>query len=152
MHKLSALAVLFAAAQISLSIATAAATGIGPLSGASGAGAPGPDRAAVLFVGGMSGGGAGMSGGGAGMSGGNAGGMGGGNFGPGGPSGGPNQSFGQPGEDQPENEKSSGYYTYQCLTPAGRCTFVAPASLRSNSLRSGADCDCPDGRSSGRIE
>jgi hypothetical protein len=150
MHKRSALAALFATTQITLSFAAAAASGVGPLSGLSGAGGPGPEGA-VIFAGGMSGGGAGMSGG-AGMGGGNAGGMGGGHFGFGGPFGSPSQSFGQPAEDQPGNGEPSSYYTYQCITPAGRCPFVAPASLRTNSLRSGADCVCADGRSKGRIE
>jgi hypothetical protein len=150
MHKPSKLAALCVTAQISFSIATATASGIAPLSGFPGPGALGPDRA-VLLVGGMGGGGGGMGGGGAGMGGGGAG-MGGSHFGVGEPFGGPNQSVGQPVEDQPSNEKSSDYYTYQCITPAGQCRFVAPASLRSNSLRSGAVCVCPDGQSKGRIE
>jgi hypothetical protein len=157
MHKLSVLGALCATVKINFSIATAAAAGIAPLSGFPGPGAPGPDRA-VLLVGGMGGGGAGMGGGGAGMGGGGAGmggggaGMGGSHFGVGEPFGRPNQNFGQPIEDQPGNEKSSDYYTYQCITLARRCPFVAPASLRSNSLRSGADCVCPGGQSKGRIE
>ena len=150
MHKLSVLGALCVTVKISFSIATAAAAGIAPLSGFPGSGAPSPDRA-VLLVGGMGGGGAGMGGAGAGMGGGGAG-MGGSHFGVGEPFGGPNQNFGQPVEDQPGNEKSSDYYTYQCITPAGQCPFVAPASLRSNALRSGADCVCPDGQSKGRIE
>ena len=68
MHKLGALGALCVTAQISFSIATAAAAGVSPLSGVPGPGAPGPDRAVVL-VGGMGGGGAGMGGGGAGMGG-----------------------------------------------------------------------------------
>ena len=68
MHKLSVLGALCLTAQISFSIATAAAAGISLLSGVPGPGAPGPDRA-VIFVGGMGGGGAGMGGGGAGMGG-----------------------------------------------------------------------------------
>jgi hypothetical protein len=43
-------------------------------------------------------------------------------------------------------------YTYQCITPSSRCSFVAPAALRANALRSGADCGCGSGRPQGRIE
>ncbi len=156
MHKLGVLGALCVTAQISFSIATAAAAGISPLSGVPGPGALGPDRAVVL-VGGMGGGGAGMGGGSAGMGGGGAGmgggfggmggaGMRGGQFGFGDPFLGPSQDSGR------ATENPSGDYTYQCITPARRCPFVAPASLRSNSLRSGADCVCPDGQSKGRIE
>jgi hypothetical protein len=150
MRKLSALGALCTTARISFSVATAAASGISPLAGVPDPGAPGPDRA-VVFVGGMGGGGAGMGGGGTGMGGGGAG-MGGGHFGFGNSFGGPGQDFGQPAENASGIREPSGDYTYQCITPARRCPFVAPASLRSNSLRSGADCVCPDGQSKGRIE
>ena len=103
MHKLGVLGALCVTAQISFSIATAAAAGISPLSGVPGPGALGPDRAVVL-VGGMGGGGAGMGGGSAGMGGGGAGmgggfggmggaGMRGGQFGFGDPFLGPSQDF-----------------------------------------------------------
>jgi hypothetical protein len=150
MHKLGALIALCVTAQIGFSVATAAELGIGQISGFSGPGSPNPVPAPVIFVGGMGGGG--MGGGGMGGMGGGGAGMGGGHFGFGAPFGSPNDSFGQPVEDQSSNQKSSGDYTYQCITPAGRCPFVAPASLRSNSLRSGADCVCPNGQSKGRIE
>ena len=147
MHKLGALGALCVTAQISFSIAAAAAAGVSPLSGVPGPGAPGPDRAVVL-VGGMGGGGAGM--GGAGMGGG-FGGMGG--AGMRGAQSGFGDSILGPSQDSGRaTENASGDYTYQCITPARRCPFVAPASLRSNSLRSGADCVCPDGQSKGRIE
>jgi hypothetical protein len=158
MYKLGALGALFAMAQIVLSGEAAAPSGARPLSGLSSAGVPGPDRA-IVFVGGMGGGGAGMGGmggggmGGGGMGGGGMGGwMGGGHFGSDDLFGNSGQSFGRPAEDQPANSAPLGYYTYQCITPAGRCPFVAPASLRGNSLRSGADCVCADGQSKGRIE
>jgi hypothetical protein len=172
MYKLGALGALFAMVQIALCVAAVAASGASPLSALSGAGALGPDRA-VVFVGGMGGGGGGMGGGGSGgmgssggmggggiggggiggMGGGGMGGwMGGGHFGSDDLFGNSGQSFGRPAEDQPANSAPLGYYTYQCITPAGRCPFVAPASLRENSLRSGADCVCADGQSKGRIE
>lgn len=86
MHKLGALAVLGAAAQIAFCGVAIAGPGIGPSSVFSDAAAPGPDGA-VVFVGGMGGsgggmgGGAGGMGGGAGGMGGVSGGMGGGHFG-----------------------------------------------------------------------
>jgi hypothetical protein len=43
-------------------------------------------------------------------------------------------------------------YTYQCITSVGRCSFVAPAWLRANALRSGAGCACGGGRDEGRVE
>jgi hypothetical protein len=49
------------------------------------------------------------------------------------------------------NSAQPSYYTYQCATSAGGCTFVAPASLRSTSLRPGARCSCSDGLSQGQI-
>jgi hypothetical protein len=50
------------------------------------------------------------------------------------------------------NNAQSSYYTYQCATRAGVCSFVAPASLRSSSLRAGARCSCSDGLSQGQIK
>ena len=58
--------------------------------------------------------------------------------------------FAQPAPDP--SASGGSYYTYQCVTPVGRCSFVAPAALRGNALRSGADCACPDGRSRGQVE
>jgi hypothetical protein len=166
MHKLLAMAVLFAAVG-ALSAAPAAASGISHPYGFSGAGATSPE---LVLVGGMGGGGGGMGGGTAagmgggagiggntgGMAGGNGGGMGGGSGGMNGGGFGGNMFGGQTagfGESAAGSTGSGGqYYTYQCATPVGRCSFVAPAALRDNSLRSGADCACPDGRSRGQVE
>ena len=52
----------------------------------------------------------------------------------------------------PANSAQPSYYTYQCATPAGGCSFVAPASLRSSSLRAGARCSCSDGLSQGQLK
>jgi hypothetical protein len=54
--------------------------------------------------------------------------------------------------DWPGNSAQSSYYTYQCATPAGGCSFVAPASFRSNSLRAGAPCSCADGQRQGQLK
>ena len=54
--------------------------------------------------------------------------------------------------DWPGSNAQPSYFTYQCATPAGACSFVAPASLRSSSLRVGARCSCSDGLSQGRIK
>jgi len=35
----------------------------------------------------------------------------------------------------PDNSAQPSYYTYQCATPGGGCSIVAPASLRSSSFR-----------------
>jgi hypothetical protein len=88
--------------------------------------------------------------------GGTAGGMGGGGMGGGGTTGGgvfgtPGPSFGT-NSNWPGNSAQSSYYTYQCATTAGVCSFVAPASLRSTSLRAGARCSCSDGMSQGQIK
>ena len=146
--------------------APAAASGISKLSGFSGTGGANPELVLVGGIGGgggMGGGNAAGMGGGAGMGGntggmgaGNAGGMGGGSGGMNGGSfggtmfGGPAVGFGEPAADS--TGSGGQYYTYQCATPVGRCSFVAPAALRDNSLRSGADCACPDGRSKGQVE
>ena len=84
--------------------------------------------------------------------GGTTGGMGGGGTTGGGVFGTPAPSFGTSGSDWPGNSAQSSYYTYQCATPAGVCSFVAPASLRSSSLRAGARCSCSDGLSQGQIK
>jgi hypothetical protein len=54
--------------------------------------------------------------------------------------------------DWPGNSAQPSYYTYQCATSAGGCSFVAPASLRSSSFRPGARCSCSDGLSQGQIK
>ena len=54
--------------------------------------------------------------------------------------------------DWPGNSAQPSYYTYQCATPAEACSFVAPASLRSSSLRPGARCSCSGGLSQGQIK
>ncbi len=166
MHKLSVVAMVFAAAGIAFS-GPATASGIGLPPALAGLAAPGPDHA-VVFVGGMGGsaggmreagdGSAGGMGGSAGGMGGGGGGMGsggagmsGGHFGFGDPFG-PVDNFARPSEDQPAGGGQPANYTYQCLTPAGRCSFVARAALRSSSLRSGADCVCGDGSARGRVE
>jgi hypothetical protein len=95
-----------------------------------------------MLGGGMTGGGmGGMTGGGmGGMTGGGMGGMTGGGMG------------GMTGGGSPGNSVQPSYYNYQCATQAGVCSFVAPASLRSSSLRAGARCSCSDGRSQGQIK
>jgi|SRR5271169_5788825 len=65
----------------------------------------------------------------------------------------PAPSFGTSGNGEwPGNSAQPSYYTYQCATSAGGCSFVAPASLRSSSLRVGARCSCSDGLSQGQIK
>src|SRR6516225_3215010 len=140
MHKLLPLLALIVTASISAG-RPAAAEGrfAGPLSGPFATDVAGPD-ATVGFVAGMGGSGA------------TGGGMGGGTTG-GGMFGTPAPSFGTNGSsDWPGNSAQSSYYTYQCATPAGACSFVAPASLRSSSLRAGARCSCSDGMSQGQIK
>jgi hypothetical protein len=97
----------------------------------------GPDAAVVLVAGkgGGTGGGAATGGMGGGATTGGMGGGGGGMTG-----------------DWPGNSAQPSYYTYQCATSAGGCSFVAPASLRSSSLRPGARCSCSDGLSQGQIK
>jgi hypothetical protein len=53
--------------------------------------------------------------------------------------------------DWPGNSAQSSYYTYQCTTPAGVCSFVAPAALRSSSLSPGARCACAVGQPEGQV-
>jgi hypothetical protein len=98
----------------------------------------------IVLAGGM-GGGAGGGMGGGGMGGGM--GMGLRYFG-----GGPMGDFKQQATGSSEGDRAPENYTYQCITPAGRCSFVAPAWLRANSLRSGAGCTCGVGRDTGRVE
>ena len=52
----------------------------------------------------------------------------------------------------PGNSAQPSYYTYQCVTASGQCSFVAPASLRASSLRAGARCSCSDGLSQGQVK
>ena len=81
------------------------------------------------------------------------GGMGGGATTGGGMFNGPASNFGTNGSsDWPGNNARPSYYTYHCATPAGGCSFVAPASLRSSSPRAGARCSCLDGLSQGQIK
>ena len=156
MYKLSVVAAVFAAAEIGFSGPVTAASGTGLSSALAAVAAPGPDHA-VVFVGGMGGsgggmgGGAGGMGGGAGGMGGGGGGMGGGHLGFGDPFG-PGTGFARSSEDQSAGGEQPANYTYQCITPVGRCPFVARAALRSSSLRSGADCVCGDGSARGRVE
>ena len=49
------------------------------------------------------------------------------------------------------NNAQPAYYTDQCVTPAGQCSFTAPASLRSSSLSAGARCACAVGQPEGRV-
>jgi len=84
-----------------------------------------------------------------------AGGMGGGAFGGVGGAGfnNPDAGFGATNSSGwPDNSAQPSYYTYQCLTPSGQCSFVALASLRTSSLRAGARCSCSDGQSQGQVE
>ena len=98
----------------------------------------------TVLAGGMTGGGRMLGGG---MTGGGMGGMTGGGMG--GMTGG---MGGMTGGGPPGNSVQPSYYNYQCATQAGVCSFVAPASLRSSSLRAGARCSCSDGRSQGQIK
>ena len=123
----------------------------GPLPSTFVSGGSGHDAVVVLATGkggGMGGGGAAT----AGMGGGAAtGGMGGGTFG-GGMFNDPAASFGMNGSGWPGGSAQPSYYTYQWVTPGGQCSFVAPTSLRSSSLRAGARCSCSHGLSQGQIE
>jgi len=108
--------------------------------------------AAVVLVAGKGGG----TGGGAttgGMGGATTGGMGGGATTGGGMFNGPASNFGTNGSsDRRGNNARPSYYTYQCATRAGGCSFVAPASLRSSSPRAGAPCSCADGQRQGQLK
>src|SRR6516225_7671607 len=64
----------------------------------------------------------------------------------------PPPSFGtNSGSGWPGDNAQPSYYTYQCVTSSGQCSFVAPASLRARSLRVGARCSCSDGQSQGQV-
>jgi hypothetical protein len=131
----------------------------GSTGGGMGGGSTGGGMGGGSTGGGMGGGstGGGMGGGstGGGMGGGSTGGgMGGGSTGGGmgGMFGSPAQSFGGSGSSaSPENNAQPSYYTYQCATPVGGCSFAAPAALRSTSLRAGARCACAVGQPEGQI-
>ena len=164
MHKLLLFLALIVTASISIGRPVAAERWFaGPLSSPIATDAAGSDAAVVLVGGGMGGGapiGGGMRGGtiGGGMGGGAAtGGMGGaattGGMGGGaatGGMGGSGMGGGMTG-DLPGTSAQPSYYTYQCTTPDGGCSFVAPAELRSSSLRAGARCSCADGRIQGQL-
>ena len=107
----------------------------------------------IVLAGGMGGAGAGGGGmGGGGMGGGGMGGdIGTRHFG-GGLFGGPMSDFNQQARGSAEGDRAPENYTYQCITPVGRCSFVAPAWLRANSLHSGAGCVCGAAQDGGRIE
>jgi hypothetical protein len=49
------------------------------------------------------------------------------------------------------NNAEPAYYTYQCVTAGGQCSFTAPAALRSSSLQAGARCACAVGQPEGQI-
>jgi len=130
MYKLVPVLALIATVPISIDTLVAAELySPGRLSGLSAVAIHGPD-AAVVFVAGMGGGGTG-------------GGMGGGMFGS------PTQSYG--GSASPADNAQPAYYTYQCTTPVGGCSFAAPAALRLTSLRTGARCACAVGQPEGQI-
>jgi hypothetical protein len=59
--------------------------------------------------------------------------------------------FGTAGGSPSWNGSQPAYYTYQCVTPSGQCSFTAPAALRSSSLQAGARCSCAVGQSEGRV-
>jgi len=125
--------------------------GGGATTGGMGGGATTGGMGGGAMTGGMGGGATtgGMGGGAAtgGMGGGAFGGTGGGMFNDPAASFGTNNSSGWPGDSA-----HSSYYTYQCVTPTGQCSFVAPASLRASSLRAGARCSCSDGLSQGQVK
>jgi hypothetical protein len=179
MYKLVPVLALIATVPISIdTLAAAELYSPGRLSGPSAVGIHGPDPAVVFVAGGGGGTGGGRGGGstgggmgggstGGGMGGGSTGGgstgggstgggMGGGSTGGGSTGGGmfgsPAQSFGGSGSsDWPGNSAQPSYYTYQCATPVGGCSFTAPAALRSTSLRAGARCACAVGQPEGQI-
>ena len=131
--------------------ATTGGMGGGATTGGMGGGAMTGGMGGGAATGGMGGGATtgGMGGGAAtgGMGGGAFGGTGGGMFNDSAASFGTNNSSGWPGDSA-----HSSYYTYQCVTPTGQCSFVAPASLRASSLRAGARCSCSDGLSQGQVK
>ena len=121
MYKFVPVLALIATVPISIDALVAAER----LSGLSAVSIHGPD-AVVVFVAGMGGGGTGS-----------------------GMFGSPTQSYG--GSASPADNAQPAYYTYQCTTPVGGCSFAAPAALRSTSLRAGARCACAVGQPEGQI-
>jgi hypothetical protein len=177
MYKLASATLLVATVPSLLGALPAAAGGRSAYSLSSLAAAGVPDRdGAVVFVGGKGGSGGttggGMGGGtsgggmssggttGGGMSGGasrggmnSGGGMGGGRSGFDSLFGAPAAGFGATDDTEPPgNAAQPAYYTYQCITPVGQCSFVAPAALRSSALRAGAGCSCQNGQSQGQVK
>jgi hypothetical protein len=133
-------------------------TGGGGMGGSTGGGGMGGGSTGGGGMGGSTGGG-GMGGGstggggmGGGMGGSTGGGMGGsgGMTGFGGMTGAAGGSVGTTG-NPPGNSVQPAYYTYECVTPGGQCSFAAPAALRSTSLRAGARCACAVGQPEGQI-
>jgi len=61
------------------------------------------------------------------------------------------RGFGTAGGSPSWNSPQPAYDTYQCVTPAGQCSFTAPAALRSSSLQAGARCACAAGQPEGRV-
>ena len=59
--------------------------------------------------------------------------------------------FGTAGGSPSWNSPQPAYDTYQCVTPAGQCSFTAPAAFRSSSLQAGARCACAAGQPEGRV-
>jgi len=147
MHKLLPLLALIVTASISAG-RPAAAEGrfAGPLSGPFATDVAGPD-ATVVFVAGMGGGT--TSGG---MRGGPTGGMGGGGTTGGGVFGTPAPSFGTNGSSDWPGNSAALLLHLPVRHPGRACSFVAPASLRSSSLRAGARCSCAEGQSQGQIK
>ena len=161
MHKFVPVLALIATVPIWIDVPVAAELhSAAPLSSPFAIDVAGAGAAVVLVAGkgGGTGGGAttgGMGGATTGGMGGGAttGGMGGGATTGGGMFNGPASNFGTNGSsDRPGNNARPSYYTYQCATRAGGCSFVAPASLRSSSPRAGARCSCLDGLSQGQIK
>ena len=128
--------------------ATTGGMGGGATTGGMGGGATTGGMGGGATTGGMGGGATtGGMGGGA-----TTGGMGGGATTGGGMSSSPASSFGTNGSSDWPGSNAQPSYTYQCATPAGGCSFVAPASLRSSSLRTGAPCSCAAGQRQGQIK
>ena len=152
MHKFVPVLALIATVPIWIDVPVAAEShSAGPLSRPFAIDLAGAGAAVVLVAGKGGGTGGGATTGG--MGGATTGGMGGGATTGGGMFNGPASNFGTNGSsDWPGNNARPSYYTYQCATPAGGCSFVAPASLRSSSLRAGARCSCSDGLSQGQIK
>ena len=141
--------------------ATTGGMGGGATTGGMGGGATTGGMGGGAMTGGMGGGAMTGGMGGGPMTGGMGGGAATGGMGSGAPTGGmfgggmfnnPPPSFGtNSGSGWPGDSAQPSYYTYQCVTSSGQCSFVAPASLRASSLRVGARCSCSDGQSQGQV-